>query len=189
MLQLKIPRTAWKFCEILPTSRKFAENLKAIVMLENQIGIIFFSDQIYNTASDIRNIQFDGTFQLSLTSKKEELYHAVLNKISNMIPQLHPTTADWETGARNALKEEYPTTKLSGCWLHYTQAIWRRIQMAGLIQVFRENKEFTALIRNLMAIPFLPPYLILSTYSQLQVPSLHNNDVSKLKRIIGYFER
>ena len=108
-----------------------------------------------------------------------------------MIPQLHPTTAmsDWETGARNALKEEYPTTKLSGCWFHYTQAIWRRIQKAGLIQVFRENKEFTAFIKNLMAITFLPPDLIRSTYSQLQVPPLHNNDGSKLKRIIGYFER
>ena len=110
-----------------------------------------------------------------------------------MIPQLHPTTvmSDWETGARNALKEEYPTTKLSGCWFHYTQAIWRRSQKAGLIQVFRENTEFTAFIRNLMVIPFPPPppYLIRSTYSQLQVPSLHNNDESKLKRIIGYFER
>ena len=31
-------RTAWEFCEILPTSRKFAKNLKAIVMLENKKG-------------------------------------------------------------------------------------------------------------------------------------------------------
>ena len=61
------------------------------------------------------------------------------------------------------------------------------------------KQRITAFIRNLMAIPFLPPDLmaipflppdlIRSTYSQLQVPSLHNNDESKLKRIIGYFER
>ena len=109
MLQPKIPRTSWKFCEILPTSRKFAEILKAIVMSENQIAVIFFSHKIYNIASDIRNIQFDWTFptfqtvseqfcqlwtiffsienhtfpivHCLLTSKKEELYHAVLNKI------------------------------------------------------------------------------------------------------------
>ena len=124
------------------------------------------------------------------TSKKEKFYRAVLNKISRLIPQLHPSTAmsDWETGARNALKEEYLTTKLSGCWFHYTQAIWRRIQKAGLIPLFRERKEFTAFIRNLMAIPFLPPDLIRSTYSQLQVPSQNNNDESKLKGIIGYLK-
>ena len=31
------------------------------------------------------------------------------------------------------------------------------------------------------------PALIRSTYSQLQVPSLHNNDESKLKRTVRYF--
>ena len=40
-----------------------------------------------------------------------------------------------------------------------------------------------------MAIPFLPPNLIRSTYSQVQVPPLHNIDESKLKRTVRYFER
>ena len=147
LLQPRIPRTTLEFCEILPTFTEFAVNLKPTVILGDLIGVIFFSDKIYEIAADISNIQFDGTFytvpklfyqlwtiffsvgkhvlpviHCLLNSKEEELYNAVLSKIANMIPQLNPTNAmsDWEQGARNALKQQYPTTRMNGCWFHYT---------------------------------------------------------------------
>ena len=196
LLQPRIPRTALEFCEILPTFTEFAVNLKATVIFGDLIGVIFLSDKIYEIAADISNIQFDGTFyriytvpklfyqlwtifflpviHCLLNSKEVELYNAVLSEIANMIPQLNPTNAmsDWEQGARNALKQQYPTTRMNGCWFHYTQAIWRRIQKAGLAHEFQVTKVFSSFMRNIMGIPFLPPDLIKPTYSLLQIPSL-----------------
>ena len=213
-LQSKIPHTASELCEMLPTTG-FANNLKAIVTQNDGIGVIFFSDEVEKIGSDISKIQFDGTFHTvpdqfyqlwtiffsvgrhtlpaihCLLTNKKELYSAVLHKIKLIIPQFQPTHAmsDWEQAARNAFKQVYPGSKMNGCWFHYTQAVWRRTQKAGLVQSFRENPQVASFLRNIMAIPFLPPDLIHPTFSQLQIPTLTNDDRPKLDQTIKYFKK
>ena len=108
-----------------------------------------------------------------------------------MIPQIHQTNgiSDCEQAARNAFKLVYSGSKMNGCWFHYTQAIWRKTQKAGLAESFREIPEAVSFLRNLMAIPFLPPDLIHPTYSLLQIPNLLNDNGPKLEQIIKYFKK
>ena len=160
---LRFRGPAGGFCQVLPTTN-FAVNLKATVIVDGRIAVIFFSDKLYDL-SQISRIQFDGTFytvpkqfyQLCtifqsigrhaipaihclLTNKDEELYRAVLEKIREIIPQLEPgvVKSDWEQEARNAFKQVYPGIRLNECWFHYTQAIWRKTQKCGLASTIEE---------------------------------------------------
>ena len=184
-------------------------------MLNEGIGMIFFSDKLYDFISDMNDIQFDGTFQTVpkqfyllwtilfsvgkhslpaihclMTSKEEALYIAVLREIKKLIPQFQPisTMSDWEQAAKNAFKYVYPDTKLNGCWFHYTQGIWRRTQKVGLVQSYRQNHELTTFIRYLMAHPFLPLELIHSTYSLLNIPTLANEETQKLDKLVKFLK-
>ena len=95
------------------------------------VGVIFFSDVVTSTLSNVGDIHFDGTFytvpsqfyqlwtifarfgrhilpviDCLLTAKHEELYTAVLAKIHELAPQLIPLNgmSIWEKGAKNAIK-------------------------------------------------------------------------------------
>ena len=46
-----------------------------------------------------------------------------------------------------------------------------------------------ALFGKIMAIPFLPAYLILPTYSILQIPKLEHNEVNKLETFLNYLKK
>ena len=45
---------------------------------------------------------------------------------------------------------------LSGCYFHFTQSIWRKIQELGLVSAFMKDKEVKDFVRIINAIPFLP---------------------------------
>ena len=91
--------------------------------------------------------------------------------------------SDWETAARNAFKQVYTNIKLYGCWFHFIQRIWKKVQKLGLCESFRNNPEVTKYVRQLMAIPFLPASLIVPTFSFLQMPSLQIPEMSKLEKL------
>ena len=127
-----------------------------------------------------------------LTNKDEELYHAVVHKIQELIPQLQPVSlmSDWEKAPRNAFMQVYQGVRIHGCWFHYTQAIWRKIQKCGLVSNIRGNYELASFVKKVMAIPFLPADLISSTYSLLQIPTgIQPCDCPKLDTFFKYFQK
>ena len=165
---------------------------------------------------DICDIQFDGTFYIVpklfyqlftifisigthtlpaiyclMSHKDEELYIAVILKLKDFIPQLLPTNimSDWERGSRNAFRHAYPGIRIYGCWFHYTQAIWRKVQKCGLTSCYRNNPELALFVQKIMAIPLLPCDLIHSTYYVLQTPALQPIDKWKLDSFLRYFEK
>ena len=215
ILQPMIPQSASEFSEVLPTTT-FAVNHKATVIVDGRIAVIIFSDKLYYLLADITNIQFDGTiytvpkqfYQLwtlfltvgrhaipaihcLLTNKDEELYVAVIQKIREIVPQLEAdcVMSDWEQAARNAVKRVYPGIRVNGCWFHYTQAIWRKIQKCGLASTYRGNSECASFVKKIMAVPFLPAELILPTYTLLQIPTLQQSQMDKLEVFLNYFKK
>ena len=147
------------------------------------IGVIFFSDRMTATLSEVEDIYFDGTFytvpsqfyqlwtffsrfgrhilpviHCILTGKYEEIYTAVYEGIHELVPQLTPINgmSDWEKGVKNAVKTQFPDIHLRGCHFHYSQCVWRKIQKLGLSNAYYTNSDFKTLIRTFMALPFLP---------------------------------
>ena len=126
-----------------------------------------------------------------MTHKDEELYTAVVLKIKDLIPrlQLAKIMSDWERESRNAFKNVYPGTRTYGCWFHYSQAIWQKIQKCGLASSYLSNPELAVFVKKIMAIPLPPCDLIHSTYSVLQIPALQQSDKLKLDAFLRYFKR
>ena len=55
-----------------------------------------------------------------------------------------------------AFPKVYPGVKLQGCSFHWTQAVWRKIQLLGLQQQYMSDISTHDFCRKLMALPFLP---------------------------------
>ena len=130
-LQPKIPQSASEFSEMLSSTHLGIYN-KFSVTCDGQTGVVFFSDQMKTFMAEVTNIQFDGTFytvpnrfyqlwtifvsvvrntlpaiHCLLTSKKQELYQAVLERLKENIPLFRPiaSMSDWEPASRNALEK------------------------------------------------------------------------------------
>lgn len=67
---------------------------------------------------------------------------------------------DFETGLINALRQEFPGAQIRGCYFHFCQAIFRKVQALGLHVTYRENEEIRQQVRMLMAIAFLPDEMV-----------------------------
>ena len=60
-----------------------------------------------------------------MSKKKELCYDAVFKTILKLCPTLKPEKiiTDFEIALRNSLRKHFPTTKIIGCWFHFTQVI------------------------------------------------------------------
>ena len=90
--------------------------------------------------------------------------------------------SDWEIALRNAIKEAYPDVQIRGCWFHFTQNVWHHIQKLGFVQTFNTNHDFSAYVRKLMSILFLPTYNILNP--PITFPEIEKH---KLRKFVMYF--
>ncbi len=75
---------------------------------------------------------------------------------------------DFEAATWAALKEVYPTVRLLGCVYHWKQAVWRRIQEAGLQRCYAERSDVYRLLSKLMALPYLPHEHIPAVFDYLR---------------------
>jgi len=55
----------------------------------------------------------------------------------------------------NAIGSGYPNATVSGCFFHFTQCIYCKVQASGLQNEYR-NTEFNLFVRMLAALAFVP---------------------------------
>ena len=55
---------------------------------------------------------------------------------------------DYEIAAINAFAQVFPNAEIKGCFFHFDQAIWRRIQAFGLQQRYQNDEEFAVVIKH-----------------------------------------
>ncbi|CAC5392288.1 unnamed protein product [Mytilus coruscus] len=75
--------------------------------------------------------------------------------------------ADFEAGLWQALKQRFPRYAIQGCAIHWSQAVFRKVQEHGLQTVYNQKDSVNTFLRQLMALPFLPPEHITDTFLQL----------------------
>lgn len=85
----------------------------------------------------------------------------------NLVFQPAHCHSDFETGLLAALHHEFPGARHHGCYFHFTQAIWRNVQQLGLANLYHENGAHRALIRQLMALAFLPVAIVRNSFELL----------------------
>ena len=92
-----------------------------------------------------------------MQNKTEELYSTVLVKLIEIINDFCPKMAisDFEKAPRNVFKRLIPGIQITGCWFHFTQAIWKKAkEVLGLSTVYKKEFEFSSWLRKLMALPW-----------------------------------
>ena len=79
-----------------------------------------------------------------MTTKIETLYRAKLLSIRELIPNSNPAFAlgDFELASRKALETIFASNITTGCWFHFTKAIYEKIQKIGLSKLYKTNQAF-----------------------------------------------
>jgi len=70
-----------------------------------------------------------------LPNKNQETYQTLFAAIKNLTRQnARPerVITDFKIAAMNGFSQEYPNVQQSGCFFHFSQNVYRRIQRAGL---------------------------------------------------------
>ncbi|KAF7694780.1 hypothetical protein CDIK_1938 [Cucumispora dikerogammari] len=77
-----------------------------------------------------------------LESKTEQNYVLAFNKFTELTQTLPINIIiDFEKTLLNSIKSAFSNTKFFGCNFHFGQMIWRRIQLEGLVTLYKEKKK------------------------------------------------
>ena len=101
---------------------------------------------------------------------------------SNLVYSPKTIVSDYETGLISAIRQELPGTEHHGCLFHFTQAIYKKLQELGLVTQYRDNINVQTYVRQLMALPFLSPTEISSTFHRLKARS-----PKCIEKLLSYF--
>jgi hypothetical protein len=114
-----------------------------------------------------------------MSSKSQASYVAVLRFLRNLVPDRQRTViTDFERALQNAIRDQYPSATLKGCWFHYCQAVWRNFVKLGLLAKY-EDVEGRRVLKMILALPLLPSGLIGEGLASLDVSTL-NADIEPI---------
>lgn len=97
---------------------------------------------------------------------------------------LYPTniTLDFEQAALKSFEKYFPDTEQHGCFFHFSQAIWRKIQNVGLQNPYNTDAIVASHLRFLTALAFVPPkdvHTIFELFNQYEIFKLTNDNRCK----------
>ncbi|XP_046547382.1 uncharacterized protein LOC124257380 [Haliotis rubra] len=118
-------------------------------------------DQIYSIHAEFQGHMLPLVYGL-MSDRTEDSYTRMFTYLkqtsANLGHQLVPTTfqMDFERASHNAVAVVFPGTQRRGCFFHYTQCIWRRVQKIGLATEYKHDEDVTKLVRRAAALPLVP---------------------------------
>ena len=91
-----------------------------------------------------------------LPGKTEDIYRKMWAMLlQKVIIHCKRFQLDFEVAAINAVQHMFPMAQVSGCFFHYTQCIWRKVQQLGLSSDYGRISEITTMVRRFAALPLL----------------------------------
>ena len=106
-----------------------------------------------------------------LAFQYRKIFQALKREVTNVTNNgLHPDRiiTDFESGLMTAISFEFPRSKVSGCYFHFNQSLWRGIQRYGLSTMYKRDKKLRKVIRRVMSIGFLPTLLVRQNFYLLR---------------------
>jgi MULE transposase domain len=64
--------------------------------------------------------------------------------------------SDFEIGLITSVEAAFPQARTFGCYFHFCQSIWRRVQQLGLCTAYKRDSHVKNFIRKVMALGYLP---------------------------------
>ena len=128
--------------------------------------------QIYTMHYMFHGQTFPAVYVL-LSGKTQVVYASMLELLISAadVQDIHLNPkfiiVDFELASINALQQKFPDAKVTGCFFHLAQNIYRSIQKNGLVNLYKTNEDVALSIRKLSALAFLPPEEICDAFSYL----------------------
>lgn len=175
--------------------------------------IVFSSIEKHIFFPNIQTLLIDGTFATSphgfyqiliihgmIFNKAYPLFYCLLKtkttsiytkcfQLCDEIVKLNPlyVISDYEKSLCNAISSFFTSATHKGCFFHFCQTIFRRIQTTGMLAIYK-NKEVGGLfLRQCMLLGFLPSDRVRSVYCNIK-GRLAIED-SKMSEFCNYFEK
>jgi hypothetical protein len=117
--------------------------------------------QVYIIHEDFNGQSFP-LIHFFLSNKTEETYVNAFNLIKSSLANqlvnfsLSSIQIDFEAAAYNAVRRCFPFTQVTGCFFHFGQAVWRRVQALGLVSLYNLNGHFAELVQMITAVALVP---------------------------------
>ena len=93
-----------------------------------------------------------------LPDTTQATYTRLFRELLNINDNLQPNTVliDFELAITNGLKAVFPGVNVKGCFIHFTQNIWRKIQANGLQGRYQQDPAFVDEARMIPVLAFVP---------------------------------
>ncbi|KAF0986577.1 hypothetical protein HZS_1929 [Henneguya salminicola] len=116
--------------------------------------------------------------------KTKIMYRRVLEKVREIV-EIACQTAMWdfEKASVNSIMFCYPSTSLTGCFFHFSQCIWHRIQSGGQSTLYKDNE--TARCFRLL---HLLKKNVIRAYEALEEHIYLNGYEKKFRELLDYYE-
>lgn len=106
-----------------------------------------------------------------LSSKKDaETFGTIFNEIKKLKPGLNPKhiMIDFEQATMREAGKAFPEAQIHGCFFHFSQCIWRKIQQCRLASKYSEDAEFAMEMRYFASLAFLPSEKVIESFSAIK---------------------
>jgi len=170
-------------------------NLELMVNCDNWFcdGTFSCAPQIFQQLYTIHAVYYSNVIPsvyVLLPDKKENTYKLMFQALKSLISNLSPLNImmDFEKGAMNAVKFEFPNASINGCFFHLSQCVWRHVQETGLQKKYRENSDFALYIRMLPALAYVPTHKVVDAFEKLLDTDFYIQNEEVLMPLIDYFE-
>ncbi len=104
--------------------------------------------QVYTIHAVINNHTLPFVYIL-MQRKSEKQYTRALNILKDLNPCLDPRAVymDFEKASINAFRTSFPKISINGCFFHFAQANWRKVQELGLSTLYRADEKTRTYIK------------------------------------------
>ena len=102
----------------------------------------------------------------------------------------HYFMTDFESALRQSLHAAFPYLFLIGCYFHWSQLIMKRVKNSKMNKYFQQTPQFSAFIRRVCSLPFVPDFCMSTAMILLQeyVSSLEGPMLAFGKRLLRYID-
>ena len=143
---------------------------------------LFF--QLYTIQSCTTNRVLPCIYAL-LPNKQQATYTIFFKILKQLQHTLAPKnlTVDFEIAVLNAINTSFSGTNKKGCFFHFSQAIFQKIQSLGLQNRYKEDEHFAHKVHMLAALAFVPLPDVIDAFKSVADESPHD-----AQEVIDYFE-
>jgi len=149
--------------------------------------------QLYTIHCVKDNRTYPCVFAL-LPNKTESTYNRLLEKLKSLATEdnvnLNPKEimADFEIGFINASKRHFPDAQQKGCFFHFSQCLWRKVQDNTEVAQKYKDDEFALNLRQVPALAFVPAHTVITSFETLMGSDFFTDNEQLLMPFVDYFE-